>query len=169
MSITISLLISYLLITVRTCDINILLEPEKNVKLTDSTVSKGCKYEIYTGNQFSINAECRVGGCEGGLYIHLSLEGYALHPIAYSCQHFKNQTSTFQRMTIIPDTNLDFDCNFRAIKSLRPWGWSKIPKDFNNQGSNIYEFPYYVAQVYIPTKTIFCGGSISKFYVFSER
>lgn len=157
-----TLLIAYLITIVNGCKIYIQLEPEKAVQLNDTIVDKGCEYEIYTTNQFSVNVECRIGGCLQGLHLRLSLEGYSLNPLAYNCQTIRNKTSVFQRTTIIPETNIDFECNFTAIKSLRSWGWSKTPKDMNDQGSNIFEFPFYVAQVFLPTKTIFCGGSISK-------
>lgn len=163
-----SLLILYLLIAVNACKINIQLEPEKNFQLTTSTAVEGCEYEIYTGNQFIVNAECRAGGCGKGLYLRLSLEGYSLKPITYSCQDSIKQSSSFQRMTLAPDINLDFECNFTATKSSRSWGWSKIPKDFNSQVATIYEFPYYVAHVYLPTKTIFCGGSICMYICFTR-
>lgn len=165
MAMTKSFLIVYLFTVVNACKTYVQLEPNKYFHISNANVIKGCEYEIYTTNQYSINTECRVGGCLKGLHIYISLEGYSMNPLAYSCETVSNHTSYFQRVTIKADINIDFECNLKAVKSQRKWGWSRNPKDIDNQRSNIFEFPFFVAQVYIPTKTIFCGGSISKFSV----
>lgn len=150
------------LLSVNACKYYIQLEYGEHFSLKNSTIPKDCEYEFLTRNNLVVEAQCKVGGCGTEFYVHISKQGYNLLPEHFNCIDSVNKTSDYQRLTVRIDQQLPFNCKIFTKNSTKSWGWSRNPKNISNQIDNISQFPYYVAQVYIPLKTIFCGGSISK-------
>lgn len=104
------------LFTTDACKYYIQLERGQIYSLNQTNVEKGCQYEFLTRNKFVINAQCKVEACGSKLSLGLSKEGHFLNPDYFLCQKVINETSHFQRLTLLPKKRIEIPMFFEGRK-----------------------------------------------------